>query len=133
VVNAVTVLFRPLFWPPVVIAVLGGFFALDAWLFFVHGVAQSLRQTLYDPAFILVLLGLVVLSAAFHECGHATACRYGGARPGGMGAGVYIVYPAFYTDVTDAYRLDKKGRLRTDLGGVYFNTIFILITAGAYF
>jgi putative peptide zinc metalloprotease protein len=49
-----------------------------------------------------------------------------------MGAGIYIVWPAFYTDVTDAYRLGKGGRLRTDLGGVYFNTIFILATAGAY-
>jgi len=48
-------------------------------------------------------------------------------------SGIYIVWPAFYTDVTDAYRLGKAGRLRTDLGGVYFNTIFILATAGAYF
>jgi putative peptide zinc metalloprotease protein len=79
-----------------------------------------------------MMLGLVVLSAAFHECGHATACRYGGARPGVMGVGLYVVWPAFYTDVTDAYRLDRKGRLRTDLGGVYFNAIFILLTAAAY-
>jgi putative peptide zinc metalloprotease protein len=49
-----------------------------------------------------------------------------------MGVGIYIVWPAFYTDVTDAYRLGKGARLRTDLGGVYFNTIFILATAGAY-
>jgi len=49
-----------------------------------------------------------------------------------MGAGIYIVWPAFYTDVTDAYRLGKAGRLRTDLGGVYFNVIFILLTAAAY-
>jgi putative peptide zinc metalloprotease protein len=132
VVNAITTVFRPLFLPPVVVAVLGGLVALDVWLFFVHGIAQSLRQVLYDPAFVLLLLGLVVLSAAFHECGHATACRYGGARPGAMGAGIYIVWPAFYTDVTDAYRLGKAGRLRTDLGGVYFNVIFILATAGAY-
>jgi putative peptide zinc metalloprotease protein len=132
-VNTVTKVFKPLFYPPVVIAVLGGLVALDVWLFGYHGVAQSLRQTLYDPLFILLMLGLVVLSAAFHECGHATACRYGGARPGVMGVGLYIVWPAFYTDVTDAYRLDRKGRLRTDLGGVYFNTIFILLTAAAYF
>jgi putative peptide zinc metalloprotease protein len=132
-VNAVTRVFHPLFYPPVIVAVLGGLVTLDVWLFGYHGVAQSVRSVLYDPLFILLLLGLVVVSAAFHECGHATACKYGGARPGVMGVGVYIVYPAFYTDVTDAYRLDKKGRLRTDLGGVYFNTIFILLTAGAYF
>src|SRR5439155_6489290 len=132
VVNAITRLFLPLFLPLVVFGVLGSLVALDVWLFAFHGIAQSLRQTLYDPAFILLLLGLVVVSAAFHECGHATACRYGGARPGVMGVGIYIVWPAFYTDVTDAYRLGKGGRLRTDLGGVYFNTIFILLTAGAY-
>jgi putative peptide zinc metalloprotease protein len=131
-VNALTTVFKPLFYPPVVAAVLAGLVALDVWVFGFHGVAQSVRATLYQPITILLMLGLVVVSAAFHEMGHATACRYGGARPGVMGAGVYIVWPAFYTDVTDAYRLDRKGRLRTDLGGVYFNTIFILLTAGAY-
>ena len=133
VVGAITTLFRPLFWPPVMIAVLAGLAVLDGWLFFVHGVGQSARDLVYQPLWLLVVLGLVVLSAAFHECGHATACRYGGAKPGVMGAGIYIVWPAFYTDVTDAYRLGKAGRLRTDLGGVYFNVIFSLLTAGAYF
>src|SRR5213079_2464096 len=119
--------------PPVVLTLLAAFFTLDVWLFVFHGVAQSLRQTLYDPLFILLLLALVATSAAFHECGHATACAYGGARPGAMGAGIYVVWPAFYTDVTDAYRLGKGGRLRTDLGGVYFNSIFTVATFGVYF
>jgi putative peptide zinc metalloprotease protein len=132
VVNGIAKLFHPLYYPPVVVAVLGGLAAIDVWLFVFHGVAQSLRQTLYDPALLLMMLGLIILSAAFHECGHATACRYGGAQPGAMGVGIYIVWPAFYTDVTDAYRLGKGARLRTDLGGVYFNAIFILGTAGAY-
>ena len=132
-VSAVTTIFRPLFFPPVIVAVLCGIVAFDIWLFFVHGVAQSTRVLLYNPALLLLVVGLVAVSAAFHECGHATACRYGGAKPGVMGAGIYIVWPAFYTDVTDAYRLSKAGRLRTDLGGVYFNVIFSLITAGVYF
>ena len=133
VVRSITTVFRPLFHPAVVVAVLAGFLALDAWLFFVHGVAQSLRDVLYDPLFILLLLAMIVASAAFHECGHATACAYGGATPGEMGVGIYIVWPAFYTDVTDAYRLGRAGRLRTDLGGVYFNSIFSLATFVAYF
>src|SRR5215208_5622025 len=127
VVNAITKVFKPLFLPPVVLAVLAGLVALEVWLFAYHGVAQSMREVLYSPALLMMMLGLVVLSAAFHECGHATACAYGGARPGVMGAGLYLVWPAFYTDVTDAYRLGKAGRLRTDLGGVYFNVIFILL------
>jgi putative peptide zinc metalloprotease protein len=132
VVNAITTVFKPLFFPPVIVAVLAGLVALDVWLFAYHGIAQSMRQVLYSPALLMLMLGLVILSAAFHECGHATACAYSGARPGVMGAGLYIVWPAFYTDVTDAYRLGKGGRLRTDLGGVYFNVIFILATGAAY-
>jgi putative peptide zinc metalloprotease protein len=61
--------------------------AVDVWLFAYHGIAQSLRQVLYSPVLLMLMLGLVMLSAAFHECGHATACAYGGARPGVMGGG----------------------------------------------
>ena len=131
-VSAVTTIFRPLFWPAVVLITVAGFLAMDYWLFFIHGVSQGLRSVLNEPVFFLLLFGLVVISAAFHECGHATGCRYGGAKPGVMGAGIYFVWPAFYTDVTDAYRLSKGGRLRTDLGGVYFNAIFLLATLGVY-
>jgi putative peptide zinc metalloprotease protein len=131
--NALGATFQPLFFPPVVLAVLAGLVAADAWLFFGHGVAQSLRQAIYHPALFLPLFGLIVLSAAFHEIGHAAACRYGGGRPGRMGCGLYLAWPAFYTDVTDAYRLGRRSRLRTDLGGVYFNAVLILATVGVYF
>src|SRR5688500_18660739 len=49
-----------------------------------------------------------------------------------MGAGLYLVWPAVYTDVTDSYRLGRGGRLRTDLGGLYFNMVFALATVGAW-
>ena len=49
-----------------------------------------------------------------------------------MGVGLYLVWPAFYTDVTDSYRLDRAGRLRTDLGGLYFNALFALGTFGVW-
>jgi len=132
VVRALTTPFLPLFWPVVVVAVIAGVAWLDRWLFFEHGIAQSVRQALYRPEYLLVILGLVIAAAAFHEIGHATACRYGGAKPGVMGVGLYLAWPAFYTDVTDAYRLGKRGRLRTDFGGIYFNLIFILGIAGVY-
>ena len=131
--RALAAVFSPLFYAPVVVAVLAGFAALDFWLFFVHGLSQSARQVLYQPELFLMVFGLSFLSGLFHECGHATACYYGGAKPGRLGVGLYLVWPVFYSDVTDAYRLDRTGRLRVDLGGVYFNVIFTLVTAGAYF
>src|SRR4051812_3147885 len=131
-VRALTTVFRPLFWPPVMIAAIAALLALDGWLFGIHGVSQGLRHVLYQPSLLLALLGGVIVATAFHEVGHATAVRYGGAEPGVMGVGVYIVWPAFYTDITDAYRLGKWGRLRADVGGMYFNAIFALAVAGAY-
>ncbi|MGH2756344.1 MAG: hypothetical protein ACRDI3_00985, partial [Actinomycetota bacterium] len=132
VVRAITTVFYPLFWAPVVALVVAAFAALDVWLFRFHGVGAGIYEVAGEPVFILVVIGLTVASVFFHEVGHATACRYGGGHPGGIGVGVYIVWPAFFTDVTDAYRLSKAGRIRTDLGGVYFNAIFSLATAAAY-
>jgi putative peptide zinc metalloprotease protein len=71
---------------------------------------------------------VTVLSAGFHEFGHAAAARYGGSTPGAMGFGIYLFWPAFYTDVTDSYRLGRAGRVRTDLGGLYFNALVVLLS-----
>ena len=131
-VGFVTTLFKPLFLPPIVVAVIAGLIALDVWLFGIHGIGQGVREAVYQPWLLLVLFGSVVVATAFHECGHASACAYGGAKPGVLGAGIYVVWPVFYCDVTDAYRLGKAGRLRTDLGGIYFNAIFALAIAGLY-
>ena len=84
------------------------------------------------PLLLLLVIGLGLLSMLFHECGHAAACRYGGARPGVIGVGFYVMYPALYTNVTDSYRLGRAGRVRTDLGGVYFNGIFALALVATY-
>jgi putative peptide zinc metalloprotease protein len=125
-------LLRPLFWWPIVAAVVIAIVAVDYWLFAVHGIGGGIRQVLRDPADLLVVLGLSLASAVFHECGHAAGCRYGGARPGRIGVGLYLVWPAFFTNVTDSYRLSRAGRLRTDLGGLYFNAVFMLALAGFY-
>jgi putative peptide zinc metalloprotease protein len=123
---------RPLFRLPVIAAVIVSVVALDFWIFTTHGLAPALSQLLNDPVDLLLVAGLSVVSALFHECGHAAGCRYGGARPGRIGAGLYLVWPSFFTNVTDSYRLSRAGRLRTDLGGLYFNMIFMLVLAACY-
>ncbi len=117
---------------PVVVAVAGTVLVMDYWLVAVHGLGSGLHQVLHNPVDLLIVLGLSVVSAAFHECGHAAGCRFGGARPGVIGVGIYLVWPSFFTNVTDSYRLSRAGRLRTDLGGLYFNLIFMLALAGIY-
>ena len=130
--NAAGAVFSPLFYWPVIVAVLAGGAVMDYWLFLLHGLSGAYRQVLADPVDLLLALALSIASAVFHECGHAAGCRYGGARPGRIGVGIYLVWPSFFTDVTDSYRLSRGGRLRTDLGGMYFNLVFMLVLAGCY-
>jgi putative peptide zinc metalloprotease protein len=132
-VNVMASMLKPLFWPPVIVAVLVGLVVLDYWYFVVHGVGQGLRDTLYNPLTMLLLYVLLILSVGWHELGHATGCKYSGATPGKIGFGIYIIWPAFFTDVTDVYSVGKKGKVRTDLGGVYFNAIFSLAIGAVYF
>jgi putative peptide zinc metalloprotease protein len=131
-VNAAGAFLRPLYRWPVIVAVIVSVAAVDYWLFAEHGLTGGLGQVFRDPVDLLIVFGLSLISAAFHECGHAAGCRYGGGRPGKIGVGIYLVWPSFFTNVTDSYRLSRGGRLRTDLGGLYFNLIFILAMVGLY-
>ena len=108
--------------------ILAGFLAVVAWVFFDRGLGASAYDAFQRPHLLLLVFVVTVLSGGFHEFGHAAAARYSGAQPGVMGAGLYLVWPAFYTDVTDSYRLGRAGRIRTDLGGLYFNAIVVVAT-----
>lgn len=123
---------QPLFLAPVVVAVVVAVAAIDAWLFLGHGVGQGVQEAVAAPAVLLVVAALTIVAGGFHELGHAAACRYGGAEPGAIGVGVYLLWPAFYNDMTDSYRLSRRGRIRADLGGVYFNLVFVVAVAAAY-
>ncbi|MER5392006.1 hypothetical protein [Saccharopolyspora sp. NPDC002686] len=130
VVAVIARIFQPLFWPPIVVLALIAFIAAETWLALQGGVAQLLagaRELIDQPEQVLLVLGVLIVAGIFHECGHVAACRYGGARPGAMGVGIYLVWPAMYSTVTDSYRLSRGGRLRTDLGGVYFNVLAMLV------
>jgi putative peptide zinc metalloprotease protein len=128
----ITAPFAVLFTPVLVVPVVVAFLAVSAWVLFDQGLAAATAQAFGNPALFLAVVVVTVLSGGFHEFGHAAAARYGGATPGVMGAGFYLFWPAFYTDVTDSYRLGRAGRVRTDLGGLYFNALVVLLTFGVW-
>lgn len=128
----VTAPFALLFAPVVVVVLVVAFFAVCGWVLLHKGLASATHQAFDQPALLLAVFALTVVSAGFHEFGHAAAARYGGATPGAMGTGLYLVWPAFYTDVTDSYRLGRAGRVRTDLGGLYFNAIVAVAMFGVW-
>lgn len=132
VVRALAAVLAPLFQPVIVVSVLCAMVVADVALVASGSLDPAFHASVGDPAHLLMLILLIVTSTLFHESGHAAGCHYGGGRPGAIGFGILLIFPAFYTNVTDAYRLDRAGRLRTDLGGLYFNAIYILVMAGLF-
>ena len=124
--------FAVLFHPLIVAAIVVAFLVSCWWVLMVKGLASATHDAFANPGLLLLIFAITILSAGFHEFGHAAAARRGGATPGAMGAGLYLVWPAFYTDVTDSYRLGRGGRLRTDLGGLYFNAITAVAIMGIW-
>lgn len=128
----ITAPFAVLFNPLIVVLVTAAFLASCWWVLMVKGLASATHEAFANPGLVLLILAVTVLSAGFHEFGHAAAARRGGATPGAMGTGLYLIWPAFFTDVTDSYRLGRAGRIRTDLGGLYFNAIVAVAIMGIW-
>ncbi|MCT9625610.1 hypothetical protein HWD94_10785 [Pseudarthrobacter equi] len=128
----ITAPFAALFHPLLVVTVTAAFLAACWWVLMVKGLGSATHEAFEQPALLLLILAVTILSAGFHEFGHAAATRKGGATPGAMGAGLYLLWPAFFTDVTDSYRLGRGGRIRTDLGGLYFNAIVAVAIMGLW-
>jgi len=109
-------------WPVVAVAISA--FAVVEYLIF----TASFKNVAADSSFygFLLLYAAVALGGLIHEIGHLTACARNGAEHGGIGAGLYLVFPAFYADVTSAWKLPRWSRVSVDLGGLYFQSIFLV-------
>lgn len=84
---------------------------------------------------VAFFLMMVVISSFIHEFGHAAACSRFGIQSGGIGIGLYINFPVLYTDVTKIWRLPVRQRCIVNLGGIYFQSLFLIacITANFFY
>jgi putative peptide zinc metalloprotease protein len=81
---------------------------------------------------VAVVLGLLMVSLVLHEFGHAAACRAFGAKEGEIGFAIYLVFPVFYCDVTDAWKLSRRQRAALDLAGLYTQGLFATLMLVVY-
>jgi putative peptide zinc metalloprotease protein len=125
-IDPVTRVLQTLFRPPVAILAIFAIAGAHAWLYWSHGLTAAIIELIMQPALIVPLFAVIVVAGIFHEFGHASALRYGGGRARAMGFGFYLVYPALYTDTSEAYRLGRWAKVRVDLGGFYFHLLFAL-------
>jgi putative peptide zinc metalloprotease protein len=110
--------FVSFFYNPHIALIVLTFTAATFYLSFRHGFMLSANDAHVFPAYLLFLFSLMI-----HEFGHAAACvRYGGS-PSDIGFTVYLISPAFYSDVSSAWQLKRWQRVIVDLGGNYFQFI----------
>lgn len=87
------------------------------------GVKLDLNNNSFMPSYLLFLVSLII-----HEFGHVSACAWYGVEPSDIGFTVYLIYPAFYSDVSASWKLTRWQRVVVDLAGCYFQIVW----GGAY-
>ena len=72
---------------------------------------------------------LFLISAIFHEFGHASASTFYKTSPKDIGFGIYLIYPVLYADVSRVWKLEPLQRAVVDMGGMYFQLIICALIA----
>lgn len=102
---------------------------------YVYGVLLGQEHVDFNQLNALAVVALMWLSTAgtiFHEFGHASAAAHYGCRKMTIGWGLYLIYTVLWTNVSDAWKLPRRQRAIVDLGGVYFESIFLLLMLAVY-
>ncbi len=65
-------------------------------------------------------VALLVVSALWHEIGHAAALQRSGYAPGRLGMGMLFILPVLFVDVTPVALLPRRHRLLVNVAGPVF-------------
>lgn len=76
----------------------------------------------YSWALLISLFAVIV-----HELGHMAALMKNGIKPGNIGFAIYYTSPVFYSDVNSAWELKRRQRFLVDIGGVYFQMLYLAV------
>ncbi|MFE0023328.1 daptide biosynthesis intramembrane metalloprotease [Amycolatopsis sp. NPDC059021] len=105
-------------------ALLGASTALAVLLSRRGDLGRVLGEPLPLPT-VAMVLGLALAGTAVHEFGHAAVLVAHGGSPRRMGVMLFYLVPAFFCDVTDAWRLPRKRqRVAVALAGNAAEAIF---------
>ncbi|KHT42558.1 HlyD family efflux transporter periplasmic adaptor subunit [Pectobacterium brasiliense] len=103
-----------LIWIFPLILLLGLFLVSRDWVRYTHSFPHLFSLS------GMAVFGLSLVFAKFiHELGHAFMAKRAGCRVQSMGVAFIVLFPLFYTDTTDAWKLkDRQARLLIGAGGI---------------
>jgi putative peptide zinc metalloprotease protein len=93
------------------------------WLLVIHNSEVMAKLPtigdLWQPQYLLMWLGTIVLLKIAHELGHAVTCHHFGGRCHEMGVMLLAFFPALYCDVSDVWQMTcKRQRMLVSSAGM---------------
>lgn len=124
--DPLTRLARPLFRLPLAVALVSVVVAIDVMVF-VRYLGEPAMVSPEGGFFWLQVLVLTLLGVLIHEVGHVSALNRFGGKSGGIGFGIYFIFPTFFADVSSAWRLSSRQRAVVDVGGLYMQGLYMSV------
>ncbi|WP_224558115.1 HlyD family efflux transporter periplasmic adaptor subunit [Pectobacterium versatile] len=117
-----------LIWVFPLILLLGLFLVSRDWVRYTHSFPH-----LFSLSGMAVFGVSLVFAKFIHELGHAFMAKRAGCRVQSMGAAFIVLFPLFYTDTTDAWKLkDRQARLLIGAGGILAELMLAVISLLAW-
>jgi putative peptide zinc metalloprotease protein len=99
-------------------------------IYCVNTLRLSRSMNYIETVIMFMVLFLVFL---FHEIGHSILAKLYEINSGKIGIGLYFIFPVFYININEIWRLKKDKRVIINLGGIYFQLLVGLILIILYF
>lgn len=105
------------------------------WIAFISLILFSVYTIFFDvnthrngnfSVSIIYTSALYFVTIIFHEFGHVAACRRFTGKNGGIGFGIYILYPVFYSNISAVWHSTKQQKIIANLAGIYMQLWFVL-------
>ncbi len=74
-----------------------------------------------------ILFFLLIIIIIIHEMGHSISAYSFKVKVRELGFGIYYIFPVFYVDLGEAWKLNQKKRSVINLSGIYFQLIIGLV------
>ncbi|WP_233971134.1 HlyD family efflux transporter periplasmic adaptor subunit [Pectobacterium versatile] len=117
-----------LIWVFPFVLLLGLFLVSRDWVRYTHSFPH-----LFSLSGMAVFGVSLVFAKFIHELGHAFMAKRAGCRVQSMGVAFIVLFPLFYTDTTDAWKLkDRQARLLIGAGGILAELMLAVIALLAW-
>lgn len=85
--------------------------------------AFLLKNNLLNKQETIIWLLFTILILFSHEIGHSVSAQKYNINCKQIGVGIYLIFPIFYINLGEAWKLKKSKRILINLSGIYFQLI----------